>query len=258
MEINKHDSIWDQRNRMEMKKGPLHEPERDLNAALFQAKSLKSLEKVSGNKLSAGPQEICTRVDGKLVTYITEACLQAGQNKSDELATYFAVSHTNELNKEEQRYFALTEAGYAVDADCPDRLLDITDPLTNVLPHLISTSIEKLERQNAAQFERIEDKKHKRNKVMRTIGVTAGSLAMAGWGVTSCTQNFIIEPREAAQQHRIEYDTQDHTLPGEGVQISNQPLTTMPDKEFAAIPKYGGDDDNLDNPRRIKLDSTSG
>ena len=113
-------------------------------------------------------------------------------------------------------------------------------------------------RQIRYEQDRRYERRRRVRKVLVTTAVSAVVVAGAATGIIALVQNFIIEPNEAAQAAREEYDQQDYQLPGEGAPIDTHPFSTLPVNEFEAIPSFGGEDTNLNNPRTVSLAKADG
>lgn len=94
----------------------------------------------------------------------------------------------------------------------------------------------------------------------RVVGSVSGVLALtlAGGLTYGGLKLWVWDPNEREQELREAYDQESHQLPGEGAPIDSHPFSTLPVSEFEAIPSFGGNDINLDNPRTVSLAKADG
>jgi|GEM_PF-2396915 len=242
-----------------------------LNEAMSDGNSLGLLSEAGQGRMSSGTRTRKGEFDNEAVTLMSEVCIRPSETTP---ATYVAIGIKREDDDTvDMSYFSITEQGIAVNLNDEMTALSDDDPMMDVLQDSIKSSTKELEKQinkkrldldrmasdkkekNArAEYYKREDRRKLFKGLAKTAisGVGAGALA---FGIYSWVQAGIIAPAKAEQEHRVEYDAQNHTLPGDGVVISKEPMTTMSVDAFKDVPKYGGDDSNLDNPRRVTLDS---
>lgn len=104
---------------------------------------------------------------------------------------------------------------------------------------------------------RTERRRTIRNRVIGSVsGVLA--VALAGGLTYGGLKAWVWDPNERDQELREIFDQQNHQLPGEGVPIDSHPFSTLPVSEFEAIPSFGGEDTDLDNPRTVSLAKADG
>lgn len=167
-----------------------------------------------------------------------------------------ALSVTEENGVALKSFYTITSAGEVVDNDALETVEDteVTLRLSKVLQ----------ETGNNLRYRITEYDKEKLYKRQQRIKWAVGSVSVAAGvgllaiGASYGIRTWIIQPQEAAQAHRQEYDAQNHTLPGEGVTVSEGSFSLISSSDFNAIPNYGGDDKNLENPRKIALSYDDG
>lgn len=266
-------SLWEGRNNADSnneKKARLYGDAHALNKALHDGNELGILNDAGQGRIGSGTYSRKGEIDGEAVTLISEACIRPSDAT---LATYLAVGVKRENeDAADTSYFSITQEGVAVNLDTMDDLLD-DDPMMDVLQSSMRISTEgldrqisnkrldlarqKLESEKRAEHE-AHEKRLKREEIRKGLAITAGIGMAAGalsFGIYSGVQAWIVGPEKANQEHRAEYDAQNHILPGQGVEISKESFSTMPNGAFKDIPTYGGNDKNFDNPRRVTLDS---
>jgi hypothetical protein len=266
--VNESDSLWAGRfgeTNVE-KHGPLFDSTTQLRKALHSANNLSLLKQLGDGNLSSEIIKQTATLDGEEISLGVEACMRL---EDPEPATRVALNIQHENGPtDDTTYFIISENGVAVNADS---MIDLPedDPMQNLLLTAMQQSTDNLNRRIAnkeysqhrqevdrqAQAEKEARKKRKRRqKIYKRLALVA-SLSVAGTGGWIGYQAWVVGPEKANQEHRAQYDAQHHVLPGEGVEISKESFSTVPNASFKDIPTYGGDDNNLDNPRRVTLDS---
>lgn len=90
----------------------------------------------------------------------------------------------------------------------------------------------------------------RKKRVICGIAATAAAALVAG--VAFAVNRFVFEPAARDAAARAEYDSQGHTLPGEGLDLAGAPIVEIPASEFSEIPPVKGGD-NLTNPRTVDI-----
>lgn len=243
-------SLWAKRDQAPLdKEGPLYEQTARLRNAFDKAKKYNLLEKRDNGSFYADPVRDSTPVpDSTTFEKITVIAETAIRPKDD--GVYIAL---NNQEADETTYYRIGTEGVAVDLDASRPVDNDSDELAQ-LKLLLKKSTESLE--SSIRYKE-EDRQETRQKIGRWVFGVVGASALAGgayWGY----QTWWVQPHAAADAQRTEYDTQGHTLPGEGMPIEAIPFEAIPVDQFDAIPWYGGIDRDLKNPRTIKLSSQTG
>lgn len=181
----------------------------------------------------------------------------------DERGISYELLFDDDVASHEAYIFSLTADGYIEGTS-----VDANEFLgTEKGGRLIRTALEKLtqdisHRQANITRDRREEaymKREKRRRIIsrtvKSIGglVTAGALTAGSiWGYN----HFIAEPRQERAQAEKLYDSQQHVLQGEGLQLQRVKVSEMTNADFDAVPDYE-DGDTLASPRTIGIEGNS-
>ena len=147
----------------------------------------------------------------------------------------------------------LDRNGTLVDLDSLETIED--SETTALLTGMIRALYDNLDRLGRQEASRRELQRRRRNARIARIaagtlglvfGVGGGGAAIYTWGV---------RPAIEAEAHRVEFDTGENDLPGEGVVVQYGTVEAVPGDYFKDIPSRGASDDFLDDPRLVNPNS---
>ena len=153
---------------------------------------------------------------------------------------------------ERVKSYQMNPQGIIIDLDSMHDL----DPVTS--PDDFANIIEGLEAVRKRERYDIEEKQDQQRRIRRGIGKAAVGITIVGGltlGVIAGVKAWIIDPAEAADAYREEFNQSDYGLPGESVNLDYHEFNVVPVDEFNDIPTYGGIDEGLSSPRTFDLGS---
>ena len=241
--------LWNRPDRiaLESQRGPLFDPAQRLSKLMHaERKHLTKQKDAGGTRFSRPEVEYYYDAGERRVPQLVEVHVVKGDPN-------IYLAHDPDSRNDDMHRYSITPDGMISNIDMTSVIIEPdSEEFANVV-HAMDVVSQALERDRERREHRSYNRRRVAKQAVASVTVLAGLAGGAGYAF----KEFVIDPRQAERERRDAYDSLTYELPGEAAPIDTYEFGELPKGDFAPIPDFK-DDETLENPRKVEIDSTSG